>query len=122
MRPPMKRIHVYPSDWKGTGSPSVGARRPAVAVFGSNAPNEPVSARNSFVHGIPPSGFSGLNIFARMGCDQNNALPIASTWLYKPCTRRRDGGLGPLDTTRERRAQTHASQWERFVPITPQSR
>jgi len=30
--------------------------------------------------------------------------------------------LGPVYTARARRAQTRASQWERFVPITPQSR
>jgi len=35
-----------------------------VNVFGSNAPNEPVLARNSFVRGIPLSGSSVLKIFA----------------------------------------------------------
>jgi len=35
-----------------------------VHVFGSNAPNEPVLARNSFVRGNPLSGSSGLKIFA----------------------------------------------------------
>jgi len=35
-----------------------------VNVFGSNAPDEPVLARNSFVRGIPVSGSSGLEIFA----------------------------------------------------------
>jgi len=35
-----------------------------VNVFGSNAPNEPVLARNSFVRGIPLSGSSGVEIFA----------------------------------------------------------
>jgi len=35
-----------------------------VDLFGSNAPNEPVLARNSFERGIPRSGSSGLKIFA----------------------------------------------------------
>jgi len=35
-----------------------------VNVFGSNAPDEHVLARNSFVRGIPRSGSSGLKIFA----------------------------------------------------------
>jgi len=33
-----------------------------VHVFGSNAANEPVLARNSFVRGIPLSGSSGLKV------------------------------------------------------------
>jgi len=35
-----------------------------VSLFGSNAPNEPVLARNSFVRGIQLSSSSGLKIFA----------------------------------------------------------
>jgi len=33
-------------------------------VFGANAPNEPVLARNSFVRGSPLSGGWGLKVFA----------------------------------------------------------
>jgi len=32
IRPPMTRIHLSPRDWEGSGSPSVGARCPAVTV------------------------------------------------------------------------------------------
>ena len=38
--------------------------RAHVNGFGSNAQNEPVLARNSFMRGIPLSGSSGLTIFA----------------------------------------------------------
>jgi len=64
--------------------------RAHVNVFGANAPNEPVLACNSLRSGIPLSGSSCLTVFVRFGCNQNDALALASTRLCTPCTRRED--------------------------------
>jgi len=69
-----------------------------VHVFCLNASNEPVSARKSFVCGIARSAGLGLKVLARLGCDWNEALPLARTCLSRPSDH----------------AHTYCRIWERF--------
>jgi len=59
-----------------------------VNVLGPKGPNQPILADNSFVRGIPYSHEYSLKWLKRLERDWNDALPLASTCLSTPCTRR----------------------------------